>query len=453
MAKRLLKGDFWKSDLNWRLALGLAVAAMLALGPVAANGSGAFSRHRKGKADEDAPPAKKPFMTASQQAALTIAVEPLGFYSPGAYYQGQRESLVSLDFIGENRLLFTFRAPGLIHRTGSTDEEERHIRALVLALPQGAVEAETLCTLHDHERYLWMLKDGHFLLRDGEDLKQGNATLDLKPMLHFPGPLAWVEMDPTQQFMVTNSNEPAQGASRAGEVPSPATSAASMSAGNADSEGPLDVVVRILHRETGQVMLVSRVRNPVRLPINPDGYLEVLRSSERDWMLNLNYFTGGSRVLGKLESACAPAIQFISQQEALANTCTNDGGRLMVAFSTDGNRLWDALAAPNQVWPLLVMAPNGSRLARETLVLTHPIDAFSPLTFDDVQGQLVEVYDAASGKLVLKAPASPVLDGGGNVAISPSGRRVAVLDAGAIEVYDLPAPAAQGPPAKGRTVH
>ena len=390
-------------------------------------------------------------MLASERPEMTVEVEPLGFNPPGAYYQGQRQSLVSLDFLDENRLLFTFHAPGLIHRSANSDEEERQIRAVVLRLPAGTVESEALWTLHDHARYLWMLKDGHFLLRDGEDLKQGNATLDLKPMLHFPGPLAWVEMDPTQQFMVTNSNEPAQGASRAGEVPSPATSAASMSAGNADSEGPLDVVVRILHRETGQVMLVSRVRNPVRLPINPDGYLEVLRSSERDWMLNLNYFTGGSRVLGKLESACAPAIQFVSKQEALANTCTNDGGRLMVAFSTDGVRLWDALAAPNQVWPLLVMAPNGSRLARETLVISHPIDAFSPLTFDDVLGQLVEVYDAATGKLVLKAPASPVLDGGGNVAISPSGRRVAVLDAGAIQVYDLPAPSTQGQPAKGRT--
>ena len=59
-----------------------------------------------------------------------------------------------------------------------------------------------------------------------------------------------------------------------------------------------------------------------------------------------------------------------------------------------------------------------------------------------MKSQLVEVYDAASGKLALKASVSPVLDGGGNVAISPSGRRVAVLDAGAIQVYELPPPPA-----------
>ncbi len=86
------------------------------------------------------------------------------------------------------------------------------------------------------------------------------------------------------------------------------------------------------------------------------------------------------------------------------------------------------------------MAPNGTRLARETLRFTHAVETYSPVSFDDVTGQLVEVYDAITGKVDLTAPASPILDGGGNVAISPSARRVAILDAGAIQVYELPAP-------------
>jgi hypothetical protein len=48
--------------------------------------------------------------------------------------------------------------------------------------------------------------------------------------------------------------------------------------------------------------------------------------------------------------------------------------------------------------------------------------------------------------MVLKAPLTPVLDGGGNVAISPSGQRVAILNVGAIQVFQLPAPP---PPASG----
>ena len=55
-------------------------------------------------------------------------------------------------------------------------------------------------------------------------------------------------------------------------------------------------------------------------------------------------------------------------------------------------------------------------------------------------GQMVRVFDAADGKVMLEAPLSPIFDGGGNVAISPSGRRVAILNAGAIQVFELTAP-------------
>jgi hypothetical protein len=58
----------------------------------------------------------------------------------------------------------------------------------------------------------------------------------------------------------------------------------------------------------------------------------------------------------------------------------------------------------------------------------------------------VTVYDAATGDLALETPASPALDVGGNVAISSSGRRVAVLNAGAIQIFELPAP----PPLPGQ---
>jgi hypothetical protein len=86
------------------------------------------------------------------------------------------------------------------------------------------------------------------------------------------------------------------------------------------------------------------------------------------------------------------------------------------------------------------MAPDGSRLARETLAADHPISASSPLYSEEIKGQLVEILDAANGQVALEAPANPALDVGGNVAISPSGRRVAVLNAGAIQVFELPAP-------------
>jgi hypothetical protein len=65
----------------------------------------------------------------------------------------------------------------------------------------------------------------------------------------------------------------------------------------------------------------------------------------------------------------------------------------------------------------------------------------------DIQGQIVRVFDTADGKMMLQSPLTPILDGGGNIAISPSGQRVAILNAGAIQIFQLPAPSPLHPAA------
>ena len=461
--------------------MALAVAAALGLATAVASA-------QRGSDPEShaAPPVKARFLSNHfpEQPSLapiaSIPVVPLGFTAPSSNYLGARNTFVSLDFIDEDRLLFTFRVPGLIHRDLKTGEEssEREIRAVVLKLPQGTgearIEAEALWTVHDRIRYLWPLKDGHFLLRDRDNLLQGDATLALKPFLDFPGALLWVELDPAQQFLVTNSREPIAAAAKSGvpadgssstgsisgqlsgpvaspvssPVSSPATASATVTTDQDDAaaeEGRPELVVRILRRETGEVMLVSRVRTTVHLPINATGYLENLRSRGTEWVLNLSYFTGGTRMLGSVDTACDPDDEFLSQDEILITGCSPDGASKLVAMTTEGKTLWIAQAPETEVWPNLTVAPDGSRLAWITLDASHPVSTFAPMDSEDVKEQSVTVFDAATGDIALVSPLSPILDAGGNVAISPSGRRVALLNAGAIQIFDLPpAPALPG---------
>src|SRR3954471_20576896 len=181
-----------------------------------------------GSHKKPAPP-EPPRVRATLQPAFTIPIEPLGFTTPAQFYLGTRNCLVSLDFLDEDRLLLTFRIPGLIHRDhrdGVPNSDERKVRAVVLHLPDGAVQAEAIWSLHDRRRYLWMMDNGQFLLRDREELKVGDASLQLKPFLRFPGPVLWVEMDPNRKFVVTGSSEPSTSASRAGEVASAGPAAA-----------------------------------------------------------------------------------------------------------------------------------------------------------------------------------------------------------------------------------
>lgn len=376
---------------------------------------------------------------------FTIPIGPLGFTAPGAIYMGARNSMASLDFLDENRLLFTFRIPGLLHRDQlkSEDSDERQIRAVVLSLPKGTIEAEATWTVHDRVRYLWPLNNGHFLVRDRNGLFEGDSTLKLKPYLDFPGPLLSIEIDPEQHFLVTNSQEPAAKAAKSADASGSSTSSAAItprqdSGANTD---PPDLVIRILRRDSGDVLLVSRVRTAVHLPINSAGYLENLRGRGMEWLLNLHYFSGGSRMLGHVESNCEPEDEFLSEQEFLATTCGPSGESDLVAISTAGKTLWETRAPAVEVWPQLVVASNGSRLAWETLDTTHAIYAYAPMDAGDVKEQSVTVFDAANGDIAMVSPVSPILDAGGNVAISPSGRRAALLNDGAIQVFDLPAPA------------
>lgn len=386
--------------------------------------------------------------------AWSIPVENLGFAPPGPLYLGQRNALVSLDFLNEDQILFTFRVPALLHRVPGQDQaDEREIRAVVLDLPSGTLDAEQSWMVYDRAQYLWGLHDGHFLLRRGNDLLEGDATLKLAPLFHFPGPLLTVGLDPTQTLLVTNSREPV--ASSAAHTGGGATQTGP---GGDDTEqdhtgqdtepdagtghAPPDIVVRIMSMASRQVLFVSRAETLIRLPINMDGFLASLRSQGTEWGVDLNRFSGGDSVLGQVKSACAPELDFISQAEILATACGDGGNDALVAMNTAGRTLWIDLTPDRLIWPLLVMAPDGRRFARETLYVSHGIDGMNPLGDEDIKGQWVKVLDAASGNVVFESPATPILDAGGNVAISPSGRRVAVLNGGAIEVFELAAPAA-----------
>jgi hypothetical protein len=381
---------------------------------------------------------------------FTIALGPLGFSLPGENYLLRRQSLVSLDFIDEDRILFTFRVSGLMERDDDKAEgRKQQIKAIVAAVPTGKIESQATWIVPDRSRYLWMLNDGHFLLRSPGGLDEGDAQLKMTPYLRLPGRLRWIQMDPSQQFMITNSLEPASSAKEAGESgsapPLPTTAPAD---GQKHSEQSV-LVARTTKRTTGDVIRVTRVpwtSQTVDWPMNSDGYLERSHDTGDQWLLKLKSYTGGDHVLARITSRCPPEYNYISESELLVTTCDPDGSWKLAAISTRGNSLWEAKTGTNTMWPLLVTTPSGSRVARETLRLKRSAERYKHLLGEgDIQGQMVRVFDAVNGKMVLEAPLTPVLDGGGNVAISPSGHRVAILNAGAIQIFQLPAPSVAPP--------
>jgi hypothetical protein len=324
----------------------------------------------------------------------------------------------------------------------------QQIKAMVVVVSTSKIESQAEWIVPDRSRYLWMLNDGHFLLRVRDGLDEGDSDLKTAPSVRLPGRLLWIQMDPSQQFMMANSLEFTTASQKSSE---PESSATGQGTAAADPQKPGEesvLVTRTMKRASGDVVHVSRVpwtRQESNLPMNSDGYLERVHEGSDHWQLKLNTYDGGDRVLARLDSTCLPKYSYISETELLVNRCDpdNDNVGKLEAISTHGDSLWEVKTSTNAIWPLLVTSTSGLRAARETLLLKRSVDRYKHqmLSVGDFEGQMVRVFDAANGKVVLEAPLTPILDAGGNVAISPSGKRVAILNAGAIQIFQLPAPA------------
>ena len=93
---------------------------------------------------------------------------------------------------------------------------------------------------------------------------------------------------------------------------------------------------------------------------------------------------------------------------------------------------------------------TGDRYAVSLLPVNHINDLVASLNDEDVREQVVQVFDSATGALLMSTTASPVLTAGQNFALSDDGGHLAVLRQGAIEIYKVPEPPAPektGPPA------
>ncbi len=403
--------------------------------------------------------------------AVSIPLAPLGFAAPNIFYLGDRLAQVSLNFLDEDSLLFTFRVPGLIARergeaadqamgvrdasSPETAQEVRNIRAVVLALPSGKVTAEATWRLHDFAPYLWMLDDGRFLLRDRKELMIGDSGLRVTPFLRFPGMVKYVELDPEGERLVAQSIEPrveTHDAETQGTLGSDIASNAGIGAtsGNVlpSSGAPIPVprkstetLLRVLRMHDRSVVLSLRTESGlVHLPIDGDGYYDAERGRGLNWLITYRSFGGSEEGMQQVESTCSPALDTLAPGVVLVSACAEFGGRRLTVLTRGKKRLWDFPIAPTRVWPTLARNRDGTRLARSTLDVMHPVGPTSPLDPTDIHGQTVQVFDVATGKVALAGPTSPVLDGGGGFALSPSGKRFAVLNEGSIQVYELPAP-------------
>lgn len=361
-----------------------------------------------------------------------IPVAPLGYMAPSPFYLTSRLSSISLDFIDNDHLLFTFRLPGLMKRLPGepSDDEDQMIRALVLELPSGKVDSSTDWRMHDRSRYLWRLGNGLFLVRQRSRLFATGQGLQFHPFLNSDTALESVQISPDRRWIVVETE---------GKKEDQQTLAsASPTLGDA-APNDKPVQIFILNAESRAVVAHAQTLTAVEVPMIGDGHLQAIEGKQNKWIIRYLPFKGEARQLTEIESSCHPREEPVSHDVTLIFACPRSGNdHLVSAINLDGKLLWQQRWDGRYIWPTFQLTQNGSRFAYSSLEVSHPVGPMDPVDQDSIVKQMVGVFDTESGQLLLVKNATPILSAGQNYALSPDGSRFAILREGAIEVYNLP---------------
>jgi hypothetical protein len=377
--------------------------------------------------------------------AIRIPTESLGYRVQGKLYLLARYTSSSLDFLDETHLLFTFRRPRLLKREEGSDGLEQVVQADVIALPEGQVVAEDQWLLRDRGRYLWRIGDHHALLRIGSNLYQIDNELHLEQVYKSPSRLREVEASPDGKLLLLESD-------RERHTPEQHRQLA-LHAQLVGAEPPEeDVEIRIARLDQKKLLMSARADQAGDLPATVAGYFTQQKVKDPHWNVYFHPFdrpqpNGGDLVTG-VDSSCEPSEKALSEQTALILSCPpGRGDRFVAAYSLDGHKLWDGRWQSNFTWPAFRVSEGGASVAISWLAVNRPVTPTEGIDDEEVQSQVLTVLDAHTGALRMGMVVSPIVSAGGNFALSADGNRLAVVNRGAIEIYDLPPPAT---PANGR---
>jgi hypothetical protein len=116
---------------------------------------------------------------------------------------------LSLDFLGHDRLLFTFNSKRLFQRHADcpSTHDDRMVHAAVLDASTGKVLSQTDWYLHDSRRYVWPLGSGRILMRRLNSLYIVGADLHETLLWTSPKDLLWVSATPDGKQIISETME------------------------------------------------------------------------------------------------------------------------------------------------------------------------------------------------------------------------------------------------------
>lgn len=358
---------------------------------------------------------------------VSIPVERLGYFPPKEQSSFDRYAVVSLHFIDAKHLLFAFGVKGLLRRGHPCDASgtQRMVRAVVLEIPSGNVDKQVDWDLYDFSDFLWKIGNGEFLFRRCTSLSIVGADLVPHPLIDAPGPIEAVTFSPDKSIAVVEVQR---------KRTQPPTSEAEID-GPKGPRRPVDAV--FLRLQPLHAIAVAHLPAPGIVPVIRQGFLETLTAKHHRWTINLHSFGGSDRSIATVRSYCQPDLTPIGNDIVVAAICPSKSSRIFQAYGLSGGTLWKIDLATDLYRPRFLLSAHGAHFGIESLHATRPIAVLDPLGEQNIDAEVLDIYDTGTGVHVGSLSTTPVYTAGRNMDFSPDGQHVAILRNGAIEIYSV----------------
>jgi hypothetical protein len=400
---------------------------------------------------------------------VSLPLAELGQPAQGARPLAAGSTVATVHFVGDHHLLVTFPVRKLMKRLDEClpDDDDRMIDAVLVDVPSGTVAARTSWRVHDAGQYLWELDNGRFMLRVRDRLVTVAPLQNLsteepfqeKKLLAFDHPIRVVLVSPEVDLLTVETQERVKPKEvKATSVPVAGTGGGGVPAllrrtqvvnGVEETEQPDPPVEMNFYRfvkrdEAVQAMAAGRLlsRVPMDVPMTGKGYLDISEESKGRWLFDYIAHGGKKTELSPYDTTCYPAARFVSRTEFVAFGCRGSADKLEIGgFNMLGEQMWQQSFYDNFVNPAFSVAPEAGRFALGRAVTsTAPSERMGrDVMGDELTAEDVQVLQMESGKQLFHVSLTPAQRAGQNFSLAPDGMEVAIIRAGAVEVYRLPA--------------
>jgi len=279
----------------------------------------------------------------------------------------------------------------------------------------------------DSAQYLWPLGKDEVLVHAGDELRVYGPGLEQRRRIALGASLAFVRASPSSTYFAVGVFN---------ERHTPEIHRQLQEAEGREPEE--DIEVRVLDsalRPVAKVMRSSRSVFPVLLD---DGEVRVIRIGGNQWRIVKYSWAGQRRVLAQAKSSCLPSAQSLPGDLLFVVGCDSQEVRWYRVLR-DGKVLLKGASSSEEFEHVASGVGSGNIFAIGIAHAKQSLSLDSVFRPSDLESERIVLYGAKTGQRIFELKISPAVPAVQTFAISPREEQLAVLTAGQIALYRIPA--------------